>query len=471
MFIIFALNNKNIMDKKLFFNAMIVNEGRCELGSVLVCDDTIVGVSYNGGKTEADAQGAELIDCHGKYLMPGVIDDHVHFRDPGLTHKADVESESTAAAAGGVTTYFDMPNTKPQTTTLEALQDKFSHAAECSHVNYSFFFGATNENVDLLGKLDKTKVCGVKVFMGSSTGNMLVDKYESLKTIFSESPLPIMTHCEDTDIINQNMTEYKQKYGDDPDVKFHPEIRSVEACVKSTKLAVDLAKATGARLHVAHITTAEELDMIPASKAALECGGEFKNITAEACVAHLVFNSDDYKTLGTRIKCNPAVKEERHQKAIQKALLDGRIAVIGTDHAPHLLSEKEGGCAKAVSGMPMLQFSLVSVLDLFTSLLNGNKKEAAVKTAQFMSHNPAKLFSIKERGFVREGYKADFVLVDDVDWTLDNSAILSKCGWSPLEGHTFHHKVSATYCNGHKVYDSSTGVDRTYIGKPVEFDR
>lgn len=469
------------MGKKFFYNAMIVNEGTCAMGSVLVYDNIIVKIvyidegaaAYNDFVHEAQEQGAEIIFCQGMLLMPGVIDDHVHFRDPGLTHKADMESESAAAAAGGVTTFFDMPNTKPQTVSIDDLNEKFRHAAECSHVNYSFFFGATNSNTEMLKQLDKKKVCGVKVFMGSSTGNMLVDNYESLKTIFKESPLPIMTHCEDTEIIDANMAEYKSHHGEDPDVKFHPEIRSVEACLKSTELAVKLAKETGARLHVAHITTADELELIPKSKAALNGNGEdkFENITAEACVSHLMFNDADYQTLGTRIKCNPAIKGEEHQKALQKALFDGRIAVVGTDHAPHLLSEKEGGCAKAVSGMPMLQFSLVSMLDLMTTLCNNDRQQAAIQTTRLMCHNPASLFGIRRRGYIRVGYKADFVIVREAEWTLKQGDIISKCGWSPLEGRKFHHQVYATYCNGNKVFDIKQGVDRSCIGEAVSFDR
>ena len=297
--------------------------------------------------------------------------------------------------------------------------------------------------------------------------------YESLKTIFKESPLPIMTHCEDTEIIDANMAEYKAHHGEDPDVKFHPEIRSVEACLKSTELAVKLARETGARLHVAHITTADELELIPKSKAALNGNGEdkFENITAEACVSHLMFNDADYQTLGTRIKCNPAIKGEQHQKALQKALFDGRIAVVGTDHAPHLLSEKEGGCAKAVSGMPMLQFSLVSMLDLMTTLCNNDRQQAAIQTTRLMCHNPASLFGIRRRGYIRVGYKADFVIVREAEWTLKQGDIISKCGWSPLEGRKFHHQVYATYCNGNKVFDIKQGVDRSCIGEAVSFDR
>jgi len=386
--------------------------------------------------------------------LPGIIDDHVHFREPGLTAKADIDTESQAAAAGGVTSYFDMPNTVPQTTTLEALDEKFQLAARKSHVNYSFFFGATNDNSHLFPQLDKTRIPGIKLFMGSSTGNMLVDRREALDRIFATAGMPLMAHCEDTAIINRNMAQAKSLYGDDPAVSHHPEIRSAEACYESTRLAVELARQHHAQLHVAHLTTARELELFePDSR-----------ITAEATVSHLYFCDRDYSLLGTRIKCNPAIKTERDREALQQALTDGRIAVIGTDHAPHLLSQKEGGCARAASGMPMIQFSLVTMLELVDRGVL-----TIERLVELMCHNPARLFGIEGRGFLRPGYRADLVIVrPNTGWTVCPTDILSKCGWSPMEGHTYLWQVQQTICNGHTVYRHGK-VDATYIGEPLRF--
>jgi dihydroorotase len=396
----------------------------------------------------------ETIDASGCFILPGIIDDHVHFREPGLTEKADIESESRAAAAGGVTSYFDMPNCIPQTTTLEALEEKFRLAAAKSHVNYSFFFGATNDNSGLFPQLDSTRVPGIKLFMGSSTGNMLVDRREALDRIFSTASMPIMVHCEDTAIINQNMAQAKTLYGDDPDVRHHPEIRSAEACYESTRLAVELARQHGARLHVAHLTTERELAFFTGS-----------GITAEATVSHLYFSERDYVQLGTRIKCNPAIKSGRDREALQQALTDGRITTIGTDHAPHLLSQKEGGCARAASGMPMIQFSLVTMLELVDRGVL-----TLERLVELMCHNPARLFGVCQRGFLRPGYRADIVLVrPGRAWTVTRSCIKSKCGWSPMEGHTYLWQVERTLCNGHTVYRQGE-VDGDYIGEPLRFN-
>ena len=440
--------------RTLIQGGTIVNEGKTFDGSIIIENEVISQIVQ--GNTIPEASYDEIIDASGCFVMPGVIDDHVHFREPGLTEKADIDSESRAAAAGGVTTYFDMPNTKPQTTTLEALEEKFSLAAQKSHVNYSFFFGATNDNVDLFPLLDKHRIPGIKLFMGSSTGNMLVDRQDALERIFSSAELPIMTHCEDTDIINRNMAEAKRLYGDDPKVVHHPEIRSVEACYESTRLAVELAKKHGTRLHIAHITTAKELELIensPSSK-----------VTAEATVSHLYFCDRDYASLGTRIKCNPAIKTEHDREALREALDDGRIRVIGTDHAPHLLSQKEGGCAKAASGMPMIQFSLVTMLELVDLGILSLER-----LVELMCHQPATLFEVRRRGFLREGYQADIVLVrPHSGWTVTKDVILSKCGWSPMEGHMYLWRVEQTLCNGHTVYRQGR-VDTDYIGQPVEF--
>ena len=435
----------------------IVNEGRTFDGTIVIEDGKITQIIQ--GNINPEASSDEVIDASGCFVLPGIIDDHVHFREPGLTEKADIDTESRAAAAGGVTTYFDMPNTVPQTTTLEALEGKFALAAKKSHVNYSFFFGATNDNITLFEQLDPHRIPGIKLFMGSSTGNMLVDCRESLEQLFSSAKLPIMAHCEDTAVINRNMAEAKAKYGEDPKVIHHPEIRSEEACYESTWLAVELAIKHHARLHIAHLTTAKELDLIPVNSSS-----HFSDITAEVTPSHLYFCDRDYASLGTRIKCNPAIKTERDREALQRALTDGRITVIGTDHAPHLLSQKEGGCAKAVSGMPMIQFSLVTMLELVD-----NGILTMERLVELMCHNPARLFEIRNRGFIREGYQADLVLVrPNTAWVCTKHVIQSKCGWSPMEGHMFLWRVERTLCNGHTVYADGE-VDTDYIGQPVVF--
>ncbi len=438
--------------RTLITGGRIVNEGQTFDGSVVIEGENIREILKSGEQpgTPVDT----MADVSGCYVLPGVIDDHVHFREPGLTQKADMESESRAAAAGGVTSYFDMPNTVPQTTTMEALDDKFRRAAQSSHVNYAFFFGATNDNARLFPQLDGQRIPGIKLFMGSSTGNMLVDRFEALQHIFATAPLPVMTHCEDTAIINRNMAEAKQRYGIDPRIELHPLIRSEEACYDSTLQAVSLAKTYGTRLHVAHVSTARELELF----------GDCRNITAEATVAHLYFTQSDYGRLGTRIKCNPAIKSEQDRNALREALTDGRISVIGTDHAPHLLAEKQGGCAKAVSGMPMIQFSLVTMLELVDEGVL-----TIERMVELMAHRPATLFEVRQRGFLRPGYKADLVVVrPHAPWIVTPQVIESKCKWSPMEGHTYQWRVEQTFCNGHLVYNKGV-VDRDYIGQPVMF--
>lgn len=438
--------------KTLIQGGTLVNEGQSFEGSIIVEDGRISQILQ--GHTTPEASFDEIIDASGCFVLPGIIDDHVHFREPGLTEKADIDTESRAAAAGGVTTYFDMPNTVPQTTTIEALEEKQALAREKSHVNYAFFFGATNSNTELFAQLDPHRVPGIKLFMGSSTGNMLVDRREALERIFSTSPLPIMTHCEDTAIINRNMAEAKQKYGDDPKVTHHPEIRSEEACYESTRLAVELAKQYGARLHVAHLTTEKELQLF----------GNDTHITAEATVSHLYFCDRDYNALGTRIKCNPAIKTQRDRDALREALNDGRITVVGTDHAPHLPSQKEGGCARAASGMPMIQFSLVTMLELVDQGVL-----TIERLVELMCHNPARLFEVSQRGYLREGYQADIVLVrPGAGWMVTKDVILSRCGWSPMENHMYLWRVERTICNGHTVYQQGR-VDTSYIGQSVYF--
>ena len=444
--------------RTLIQGGTLVNEGLTFKGSIIIEDGRILQISE--GYTTPEASFDEVIDASGCFVLPGIIDDHVHFREPGLTEKADIDTESRAAAAGGVTTYFDMPNTVPQTTTIDALEAKQALAREKSHVNYAFFFGATNDNTDLFAQLDPHRVPGIKLFMGSSTGNMLVDRREALERIFSTSQLPIMAHCEDTAIINHNMAEAKQKYGDDPKVTHHPEIRSEEACYESTCLAVELAKQHGARLHVAHLTTAKELELFN-SQLTID---NLQLITAEATVSHLYFCDRDYNALGTRIKCNPAIKTQRDRDALREALNDGRITVIGTDHAPHLLTQKEGGCAKAASGMPMIQFSLVTMLELVDQGVL-----TIERLVELMCHNPARLFEVRQRGFLCKGYQADIVLVrPNAGWTVTKDVIQSRCGWSPMENHMYLWRVERTICNGHTVYQQGR-VDTSYIGQPVLF--
>ena len=436
----------------------IVNEGRIVEGAVVIEDGRIVEVS-----PQTSLSCDEVIDASGCYVLPGVIDDHVHFREPGLTQKADIDSESRAAAAGGVTTYFDMPNTVPQTTTPEALEEKFRLAAQKSHVNYSFFFGATNDNTDTFAQLDATRIPGIKLFMGSSTGNMLVDRDETLERIFKTCKLPLMVHCEDTGIINRNMAEAKSAWGDDPPVALHAMIRSEEACLTSTQKAVALAKKYGTRLHVAHVSTAEELELF--EPYTVRRDSVVTPITAEACVGYLCFTQLDHERLGARIKVNPAIKTPVDQFMLRQSLTDGRISVIGTDHAPHLIEQKQGGCCQATSGMPMLQFSLVTMLELVDEGVL-----PMTRLVELMCHNPARLFSVKQRGFLRPGYQADIAIVrPNTPWTVTKDTILSRCGWSPMEGHEYRWQVVRTLCNGHTVYRDGQ-VDTSYIGQAVVFD-
>ena len=436
----------------------IVNEGRIVEGAVVIEDGRIVEVS-----PQTSLSCDEVIDASGCYVLPGVIDDHVHFREPGLTQKADIDSESRAAAAGGVTTYFDMPNTVPQTTTPEALEEKFRLAAQKSHVNYSFFFGATNDNTDTFAQLDATRIPGIKLFMGSSTGNMLVDRDETLERIFKTCKLPLMVHCEDTGIINRNMAEAKSAWGDDPPVALHAMIRSEEACMTSTQKAVALAKKYGTRLHVAHVSTAEELELF--EPYTVRRDSVVTPITAEACVGFLCFTQLDHERLGARIKVNPAIKTPVDQFMLRQSLTDGRISVIGTDHAPHLIEQKQGGCCQATSGMPMLQFSLVTMLELVDEGVL-----PMTRLVELMCHNPARLFSVKQRGFLRPGYQADIAIVrPNTPWTVTKDTILSRCGWSPMEGHEYRWQVVRTLCNGHTVYRDGQ-VDTSYIGQAVVFD-
>ena len=444
--------------KTIIRNATIVNEGETFIGSVVIEDEMIQEVLKGDDTTQSyDTE----IDATGLYLFPGVIDDHVHFREPGMTHKADIASESRTAAAGGVTSYMEMPNTNPPTTTLDRLEEKFQIAAQNSRVNYSFYFGATNDNVESIQLLDRRRVPGVKVFMGSSTGNMLVDREESLYRIFATSPLLLMAHCESTSIIEANIRAFKKKYKGQNDfpVRYHSRIRSVEACYESSALAVQMAKDTGARLHIAHVSTAKELELFERKPI------EEKKITAEAVIAHLMFSTEDYDTLGTRIKCNPAVKTPEDRAALREALTNGLIDVVATDHAPHLESEKLGGALRAVSGMPMIQFSLVSMLEL---------SEMGVlpieRIPDLMAHNPAKLFHIEKRGFIRPGYYADLTLVDpEANWQVREGRYYTKCGWTPMDERFFKWRVCRTIINGITAYSDGIVVDGVR-GKELRFE-
>ncbi len=436
-------------------NALLVNEGRQFMGSLVIDNDRIDEI-LEGRDAEPLLPADEVVDAEGCYLLPGVIDDHVHFRDPGLTHKADFDSESLAAAAGGVTTVLDMPNSLPPTVNKARLIEKLQIAERRCHVNYGFFLGATKENAEQLKGVNPKLVAGIKLYMGSSTGALEVEDEAALATIFEQSCLPIMVHCEDNAIIRSNMQRVKAEQGEDPDVSFHPLVRSEEACYRSTLHAIELARRTGARLHVAHITTARELDLFdPADP----------RITAEACLPHLIFTDADYHRLGTRIKCNPAIKTAADRAALRAALTDGRIRCVGTDHAPHTLADKRGGAARAASGMPFVQFSLVTMLELVDEGVLPIER-----LVELMCHNPARLFGIENRGFLRSGYMADLVLVrPKAPWTLTPNKILSKCNWSPLEGRTFHWSVCRTYVNGTLLYNRGHITNENYCGRMITY--
>lgn len=430
------------MKKTLIKNATVVNENNIFETDILLKGNFIERIDAN--ISDADAK---VIDVSGNYIMPGVIDDQVHFREPGLTHKGDIESESRAAIAGGITTFMEQPNTNPQTTTIEKLEEKFAMAAKTSFANYSFLFGGTNDNLEELKKLDPKSCSGVKLFLGSSTGNMLVDNEEVLEKIFRNTELVISTHCEDEGTIRRNLEYYKAKYGDDIPIKYHPIIRSEEACYLSSSKAIALAKKTGARLHIFHVSTGKETSLFT-NKIPLEQ----KKITAEVCIHHLWFNDADYETKGTLIKWNPAVKTKDDSEALWKALLDDRIDVIATDHAPHLLEEKKNPYTKAPSGGPLVQHALPAILQKHAEGKIGIKK-----IVEKMCHNPAKLFDIEKRGFIREGFFADIVEVDlNSKWEVKKDNILYKCAWSPFEGTTFNAAIKRTFINGHLAYDQGT---------------
>ncbi len=445
------------MNKILIKNAKIVNEGTIFEGDVLIENEIIAEIAAQ----ISPKPGVEIIDAEGNYLIPGAIDDQVHFREPGLTHKGDIASESRAAVAGGVTSFIEQPNTVPNAVTQELLEEKYQIAAEKSYANYSFMMGATNDNLEEVLKTNPKNVAGIKIFLGSSTGNMLVDNEAVLEKIFSSTPMLIAVHCEDETTIKNNVELYKKEYGEAIPVHVHHLIRSEEACYLSSSKAIALAKKTGARLHVFHLSTAKEMELFT-NKMPLE----EKKITAEVCVHHLWFNNEDYATKGNYIKWNPAVKTEKDQNALWEALLDDRIDVIATDHAPHTIEEKEQSYLKAPSGGPLVQHSVVAMFEKYHK-----GKISIEKIVEKMAHNPAKIFKIEKRGFIKEGYYADLVIINNnLPWNVKKENILAKCGWSPFEGVNFKSRITHTFVNGHLVYFNSKVKD-IRCGKRLLFDR
>jgi dihydroorotase len=447
------------MSNILIKNATIVNEGKSFPSDLLIVDQLITSI---GSSDQFDIPtGTKTIDAKGLLLIPGVIDDQVHFREPGLTHKGDIHSESRAAVAGGVTSFMDMPNTIPQTVTIDILNDKYRIGAENAFTNYSFYLGATNTNLDEILKIDPSSVCGIKLFMGSSTGNMLVDNENSLRELFARTSLIITAHCEDEQIIRKNSDFYRETYGEDVPVNMHPLIRSREACFKSSSHAISLAKKYNTRLHILHLSTADELKLFGNELALSE-----KRITGEVCVHHLWFDDSAYDKLGTLIKWNPAIKTKFDRDALINGVNNNLIDIIATDHAPHTLAEKGNSYFKAPSGGPLIQHSLVAMLELCH-----RKTFTVEKIVEMMCHNPAILFNIRKRGFIREGYQADLCLIDPSNpWTVSKENILYKCGWSPFEGVTFQSKVIQTIVNGTIVYDNGI-INNEYRGQRLMFDR
>ena len=448
------------MPATVIVNAHLVNEGRVTEGDLRIENGRIARIA-----AEIRPQGDDtVIDAAGRLLLPGMIDDQVHFREPGMPHKGDMATESAAAVAGGLTTFMDMPNTSPPTLDAAALEDKYQRAKGRAWGNYGFYMGASNDNLEAIRTLDPKTAPGIKVFMGASTGNMLVDNPDTLDAIFREAPTPIITHCEDTPTINANLALFKVKYGDDIPVEFHPDIRSREACLKSTQLALSLARKHGTQLHVLHISTADELTLFKAGPL-IDAAGVRKRITAETCIHFLRFDRSDYARLGNLIKCNPAIKEASDREALIRALCDDVIDILATDHAPHTLEEKAKGYEQAPGGLPLVQYALVAALELVHE-----KKTSVAQIVQKLSHAPAQLFDVKERGFLREGYWADLVLIDKEPFTVKREDVLSKCGWSPFEGTTFNHRIAATWVNGRMVWNGEQLVG-TPNGKRLEFDR
>jgi dihydroorotase len=447
--------------KTLFKQANVVNEGTVALADVLIEGGIISAI---GSNLEQQAAGAEVIPAKGKWLLPGAIDDQVHFREPGLTHKGEIATESAAAAAGGITSFMEMPNTVPQALTQALLADKYERAAEVSAVNYSFFMGASNDNLQEVLKTDPKRVCGVKVFMGSSTGDMLVDSRSVLEGIFKESPTLVATHCEDEATVRKNLEAAKAQFGEHVPMSQHPIIRSEEACYRSSSLAVELATKHNTQLHILHISTAKELALFNNTLPL-----EAKRITAEACIHHLWFSDADYETKGTFIKWNPAVKRASDREALRAALLDNTIDVVATDHAPHTLAEKNRGYFDAPSGGPLVQHAVLAMLELVREGWMGVER-----VVELMAHRPAQLFRIANRGFIRPGYAADLVLVDPAAETVvRKEGLLYKCGWSPFEGITFHSRIEGTWVNGVRVWDGERVLTSAghHAGERLAFDR
>ncbi len=448
------------MNKVLIKNAKVVNENTIKSLEVYIEGKKIVKIAPRIALN--NPVGLKIIDAEGQFLIPGLIDDQVHFREPGLTHKADIASESRAAIAGGITSFIEMPNTLPNATTIELLEDKFEIAKNSSYANYSFMFGGTNDNLEEIKKIDPKKVAALKLFLGSSTGNMLVDNPEVLEEIFKSSPTLIAVHCEDQPLIEKNLAEQKAIHGDDIPMELHPVIRSEEACYLSSSKAIELAKQTGARLHVFHLSTAKELKLFD-KKTPLKD----KKITAEVCIHHLWFNEEHYKTKGSLIKWNPAVKKESDRLALLKALNTNAIDVIATDHAPHLLSEKQNPYTSAPSGGPLVQHALVALFKFYQKGILSLEK-----IVEKACHNPAILFDIEKRGFIREGYYADLVLVDpNSPWTVNKQNILYKCGWSPFNGTTFTSRITHTFVNGTIVYKDFKVLEKPLQGERLTFNR
>ncbi|MBO0590770.1 dihydroorotase [Cellulophaga sp. E16_2] len=444
------------MSKFLIKNATIVNENKLEVADILIQDDIIQKIA-----TDISDATATVIDASGKYIFPGIIDDQVHFREPGLTHKGDIASESRAAVAGGITTFMEQPNTNPQTTTIDKLEEKFAMGANSSYANYSFLFGGTNDNLEELKKLDRNACSGVKLFLGSSTGNMLVDNEEVIEKIFRNTEMVISAHCEDETTIKNNLAKYKEQYGDNIPMEYHPLIRSAEACYLSSSKAIALAKQTGARFHVFHLSTGIETSLFRNDIPLKE-----KKITAEVCLHHLWFSDEDYKTKGSLIKWNPAVKSAEDRDQLWDAFLDDRIDVLATDHAPHTMEEKDNVYTKAPSGGPLVQHALPAMLEKYHQ-----GKISLEKIVEKMCHNPAILFEIDRRGYVREGFYADLVLVDLKDsWTVSKANIAYKCGWSPFEGSTFQSNISHTFVNGHLAYENGN-FSKKRNAKRLTFNR
>lgn len=430
--------------RTIIHNGLIINEGKEYIGHIVIDNDTITHIAEGNASEEILATAQRTIDAAGCWVIPGVIDDQVHFREPGLTHKADIYTESRAAVAGGVTSYMDMPNTKPATVTLEALQWKQEQAQRTSLANYSFYIGGTNDNGELLTKLDYTHVCGIKLFLGSSTGNMLVDNTATLEKIFSEAPVLIAAHCEEEEVIQSNRARYTARFGENLPIYFHPMIRNAEACYRSSAKAAELATRLNARLHILHLSTARELSLLdnrPLSE---------KRITGEVCVHHLWFDDNDYAQYGNRIKWNPAIKSCADRRALLAATADNRIDIVATDHAPHLISEKQGSCLQAASGGPFVQFSLQTMLELAT-----RGYFTRTQVVEKMCHAPATLFGVDRRGYLREGYYADIAIINpQKPHTVTTDKIMSRCGWSPVEGHTYPHTITHTLVNGVIAYEN-----------------